>query len=44
MKRNRHSRTAAMAPRITLAMVLRNAMVSELVKASIRPSLFMAFS
>ena len=43
-KRKRQSITAASAPRTTLTMVLRNAMVSELTSASTRLSLFSAFS
>ena len=43
-KRNRHSATAARAPSTVLSTVLTKAMVSELVNASISPSLFHAFS
>ena len=43
-KRNRHSATAASAPSTVLSAVLTNAMVRELVNASMRPSLFHAFS
>ena len=42
--RNRHRATAARVPSTVLARVLANAMVSELVNASMRESLFQAFS